>query len=107
MSKRCITNKQTKKNTKKASTTTSINGTPTPPTSQQQQNHQTNKSEDFVHKQQKIVEELMERVDHLEGTASAMEGELTIVRDVNTLFSRQLEEADSYPRRSCMIVTGL
>ena len=49
----------------------------------------------------------MERVDHLEGTVSAMERELTIVRDVNTLFSGQLEEADSYPRRSCMIVTGL
>ena len=46
--------------------TTSINGTPASPTSQQQQNHQANKSEDFIQKQQKIIEELMEKVDHLQ-----------------------------------------
>ena len=49
----------------------------------------------------------MERVDRLEGTVSAMEGELAVVRNVNTLLSRQLDEADSYSRRGCMIVTGL
>ena len=49
----------------------------------------------------------MERVGCLEGTVSAMKGELAAVRNVNTLLSRQLDEADSYCRRSCMIVTGL
>ena len=49
----------------------------------------------------------MERVGRLEGTVSAMEGELVVVRNVNTLFSRQLDEADSYSRRLCIIVTGL
>ena len=49
----------------------------------------------------------MERVGCLEGTVSAMKGELAAVRNVNTLLSRQLDEADSYSRRSCMIVTGL
>ena len=77
------------------------------PTSQQQLNHQTNKSEDIIKKQQKIIEELMERVGRLEGTVSAMEGELAVIRNVNTLLSRQLDEVDSYSQRSCMIVTGL
>ena len=49
----------------------------------------------------------MERVGCLEGTVSAMKGELAAVRNVNTLLSRQLDEADSYSRRSCMIVTDL
>ena len=76
--------------------------------SQQQLNHQSNKSEDIIKKQQKIIEELMERVGEglLEGTVSALEGELAVVRNVNTLLLRQLDEADSYSRRSCMIVTG-
>ena len=89
---------------------TSFNGTPleTPaPMSQQQLNHQTNKSEGIIRKQQKIIEELMERVRRLEGTVSAMEGELAVVRNVNTLLSRQLDETDSNSQRSCMIVTGL
>ena len=70
-------------------------------------NHQTNKSDDIIKKQQKIIEELMEGVVRLEGTVSAMEDELAVVRSVNTLLSRQLDEADTYSRRSCMIVTGL
>ena len=40
-------------------------------------------------------------------TVSTMEGGLAVVRNVNTLFLRQLDEADSYSRRSYMIVTGL
>ena len=89
---------------------TSFNGTPLEPLapmSQQQLNHQTNKSEDIIKKQQKIIEELMERVRRSEGTVSAMKGELAVVRNVNTLLSRQLDETDSYSQRSCMIVTGL
>ena len=88
----------------------SFNGTPLEPLapmSQQQLNHQTNKSEDIIKKQQKIIEELMERVRRSEGTVSAMEGELAVVRKANTLLSRQLDETDSYSQRSCMIVTGL
>ena len=49
----------------------------------------------------------MERVGRLEGNVSAMKGELAVVRNVNTLLSRQPDEVDSYSRRSCMIVTGL
>ena len=49
----------------------------------------------------------MERLGRLEGNVSAMKGELTVVRNVNTLLSRQPDEVDSYSRRSCMIVTGL
>ena len=49
----------------------------------------------------------MERVSRLEGTISAMEGELAVVRNVSTLLSCQLDDADSYSRRSCMIVTVL
>ena len=89
---------------------TSINGTPPAPpapTSWQQLNHQTNRSEDIIKKQQKIIEELMERAGCLEGTVSAMEGELAVIRNINTLLLRQLDEADSYSRGSCMIVTGL
>ena len=89
---------------------TSFYGTPLEPPapmSQQQLNHQTNKSEDIIRKQQKIIEELMERVRRLEGTVSAMEGELAVAQNVITLLSRQLVETDSYSQRSCMIVTGL
>ena len=49
----------------------------------------------------------MERVGRLEGSVSVMEGELAVVRNVNILLSRHLDEADSYSRRSCMIVTSL
>ena len=49
----------------------------------------------------------MRRVCRLEGTVSAMEGELAVVRNVNTLLLCQLDDADSYSRRSCMIVMGL
>ena len=75
-----------KKNTPKKAYATSINGTPPAPpapTSQQHLNHQPNKSKDIIKKQQKIIEELMERVSRLEGTASAMEGKLAVVRNVN------------------------
>ena len=99
------------KNTPKKACTTSINATPpappAPTSPQQQLNHQINKSNDIIEKQQKIIEELMEGVGRLEGTVSAMEGELAVIRNVNTLLSRQLDEADSNSRRSCMIVTGL
>ena len=69
---------------------------PPAPTSQQQLNHQINKSEDIIKKQQKIIEELMERVGRLEGTVSVMEGELAVIRNINNLLSCQLDEADSY-----------
>ena len=57
------------------------NGTPAPPISQKQQNYQTNKSKEkyFIQKQQKIIQELMEKADHLEGTVSAMEAKLVVV----------------------------
>ena len=74
---------------------------------QQELNHQTNKSKYIIKKQQKIIEELIERVSRLEGTVSVMEGELAVVRNlqnVNALLLCQLDDADSYSRRSCMIV---
>ena len=49
------------------------------PTPQQQLNHLTNKSEDITKKQQKIIEELIERVGRLEAAVSVMEGELAVV----------------------------
>ena len=66
-----------KQKTPKKVCTNSINGTPPAPpapTSQHQLNHQTNKSDEVIKKQQKIIEELMEKVGHLEGTVSALEG---------------------------------
>ena len=36
-----------------------------------------------------------------------MEGELAVVRNINTVLSQQLDEADQYSQRSCTIVTGL
>ena len=35
----------------------------------------------------------MEKVGRLEGTVSAMEGDIAVIRNVNTLLSRQLNEA--------------
>ena len=32
----------------------------------------------------------------LEGTASAMEGKLAVVRNVNMILSRKMDEADQY-----------
>ena len=42
----------------------------------------TNKPEDIIKKQQKLIEELMERVGRLEGNVSAMQGELAVVRNI-------------------------
>ena len=36
-----------------------------------------------------------------------MEGELAVVINMNALLSQQLDEADQYSQRSCMIVMGL
>ena len=102
-----MNNKKIKKTRLKKLLLPTLNGTPPAPpapTSQQQLNHQTNKSEDIIKKQQKIIEELMDRVGRLEGTASAMQGELPVIRIVNTLLSPQLDETHSCSRRSCMIV---
>ena len=49
----------------------------------------------------------MERVGRLEGTVCPMEGKFAVIRNINTFLLHQLDEADSYSRRSCMIVTGL
>ena len=62
---------------------------------------------DIIQKQQKIIEELLERVGRLEGTVSAMEGKLAVVRNVNMTLSRKMDEADQYHWRLCMIVMGL
>ena len=35
----------------------------------------------------------MEKVGRLEGTVSAMEGDIAVIRNVNILLSRQLNEA--------------
>ena len=61
----------------------------------------------IIQKQQKIIEELLDRLGRLEATVSAMEGELAVVRNVNAILSQQLGEADQYSQRLCMIVTGL
>ena len=60
-----------------------------------------------IEKQQKIIEELLDSLGRLEGTVSAMYGELAVVRNVNTILSQQLDEAEQYSRRSCMVVMGL
>ena len=39
-----------------------------------------------IEKQQKIIEELLDRLGRLEETVSAMEGELAVVRNVNTIL---------------------
>ena len=36
-----------------------------------------------------------------------MEGELAVIRNVNSVLSQQLDETDQYYRRLCMIVMGL
>ena len=65
------------------------------------------KQSNIIKKQQKNIEELLDRLGRLEGTVAAMEGELAVIRNVNMILSQQLDEADQYSRRSCMIVTGL
>ena len=49
----------------------------------------------------------MDRQGRLKGTVSAIEGELAVVRNANTILSPQLDKADEYSRRSCMILTVL
>ena len=65
------------------------------------------KESNIIKKQQKIIEELLDSLGILKGTVSAMEEKLAVVRNVNTILSQQLDEADQYSQRSCMIVTGL
>ena len=45
---------------------------------------------------QKIIEELVERLDCLEVTVSATESEPAVVWHVNTFILRQLDEAGTY-----------
>ena len=78
-----------------------------PSSSGMQQQNSDAKDSNIIKKQQKIIEELLDRLGRLEGTVSAMEGELAVVRNVNTILSQQLHKAGQYSRRSCMIVTGL
>ena len=78
-----------------------------PSSNDMQQQTSDAKELNVIEKQQKIIEELLDRLGRLEGTVSAMEGELAVVRNVNTILSQQLDEVDQYSRRSCMVVTGL
>ena len=78
-----------------------------PSSNDMQQQTSDAKELNVIEKQQKIIEELLDRLGRLEGTVSAMEGELAVVKNVNTILSQQLDEVDQYSRRSCMVVTGL
>ena len=77
-----------------------------PSTTEIQQQTSNVKESNLIQKQQKTIEELLDRLGRVEATVSAMEGELAVVRNVNTILSQQLDEADQYSRRSCMIVTA-
>ena len=78
------------------------------PSSSEKQQQTSNANESYIiQKQQKIIEELLDRLGRLERTVSAMKGELAFVRIVNTILSQQLDKADQYCRRLCMIVTDL
>ena len=78
-----------------------------PSASEMQQQTSDPKESNLTQKQQKIIEELLDRLERLEGAVSAMEVELAAARNVKTILSQQLDEADQYCRRSRMIVTSL
>ena len=78
-----------------------------PSTNEMQQQTSDPKESNLIQKQQKIIEELLDRLERLEGTVWGMEGELAAARKVNTILSQQRDEADQYCWRSRMIVTGL
>ena len=78
-----------------------------PSANEMQQQTSDPKESNLTQKQQKIIEELLDRLERLEGTVSAMEVELAAARNVKTILSQQLDEADQYCRRSRMIVTSL
>ena len=48
------------------------------------------KESNIIKKQQKTIEELLDRLGRLRGTVSAMEGELAVARNVNTILAQQL-----------------
>ena len=54
------------------------------------------KESNLIRKQQKIIEELLDRLERLEGTVSAIGGELAVARNINTILSQQLDKADQY-----------
>ena len=74
-----------------------------PSTNEMQQQTSAAKELNLIQKQQKTTEELLDRLGRLEATVSAMEGELAAVRTVNTILSQQLDEANQYSQRSCMM----
>ena len=78
-----------------------------PSTNEIQQQTSDAKVSNLIQKQEKTIEEFLDRLGRLEATVSAMEGELAVVRNVNTILSQQLDEVDPYSRRLCMIVTDL
>ena len=54
-------------------------------TNEMQQQASDAKESNLIQKQEKITEELLDRLERLEGTVSIMEGELAVVRNVNFL----------------------
>ena len=59
-----------------------------PSTNEMQQQTSDAKESNLIQKQQKTIEELLDRLGSLEATVSAMEGELAVVRNVNTILSQ-------------------
>ena len=68
-------------------------------TNEMQQQSSNAKESNLIQKQQKTFEELLDRLGRLKATVSAMEGELAIVRNVNTILSQQLDKADQCSQR--------
>ena len=62
-----------------------------PSTNQMQQQTSNTKESNLIQKQQKIIEELLDRLERLERTVSAMEGELDVVGNINAISSQQLK----------------
>ena len=77
-----------------------------PSINEMQQQTSDAKESNLIQTQQKIIEELLDRLRRLKATVSDMEEELAVVRIVNTILSQQLGEADQYFRRLYMIATG-
>ena len=60
-----------------------------PLSNEMQQQTSNAKESNIIQKQQKIIEEFLDRLGRHEGTVSAMEGELAFVRNVSVILSQQ------------------
>ena len=80
------------------------------PRSPKKNEEQPHEREDEVEETQENninVKELLARIENLEKTVVELKSELSIVKNVNTKLTTELDDLHQYQRRSCVLIEGI